>query len=265
MKTKLQLNIIANNCEVSELTRQSLTTDLDNEITRFPGHSEIKIILSRTNEQEWTFDLSMRYGRGHVATTKSGNSLENSIESGLTQFRSDLRIHEFQWAVETFHFDKSGEYDYYTEATNGTLSMPQRKLSALIVEDDPAASVVLEATLKSLGCDVTKFDLPTEALESLKTKRFDLLVLDWNLPYMKGGDFLLAADQYLQKADRIGQPQRQVPVVICTSMQKKDLQLPIVSHFFVTNFWHKSLPFSSIFDSIDETTKKISARNKITA
>lgn len=265
MKTSMQLNIITNNCEVSELTQKRLYKELENEVVRFPGHSEIKIIFSQTDLMHWTFDLSMRYERGHVAISKTGSSLNDSIEYGLVAFKSELRIHEFQWAIETFHFDKSGEYDYYTEVSNGTLALPQRKLSALIVEDDPAASVVLEATLQALGCDVFNFDLPGAALESLKTKRYDLLVLDWNLPYMKGGEFLAAADQYLQKADRNGKPQRQVPVVICTSMPFEDIHVPDVSHFFVINYWHKSLPFSSILGSVDETTKKVTIRNKFAA
>lgn len=66
-------------------------------------------------------------------------------------------------------------------------SVGHRKLSTLIVEYDPAASVVLGATLKSLGCENQQFDLPFEALESFVTKRYDQLVMDWNLPHMKGG------------------------------------------------------------------------------
>ncbi len=262
MNAPTQLNIITNNCEVCEQTRHQLSCDIENELKRFPAHSQIKLIITKVSEMRWSFDLSMRYERGHVATTQVAASLDKAIEQGVIAFKNDLRTHELQWAIETFHFDKSGEYDFYTEVSAGNLSLQPRKLSVLIVEDDPAASVVLGETLKALGCDVHQFDLPHEALESITTKRYDLVVLDWNLPYMKGSDFLTAADKIFQKSDRVGQPQRKVPVVICTSMLLDSLQIPDVQHFFVTNYWHKSLPFSSILGSVDETTQKIQVRNQ---
>jgi len=263
MNVTAQINIITNNCEISEPTHQQLASDIENEVKRFPDHSQIKLVISKASDLNWTFDLSMRYERGHVATTKRATSLTEAISQGLIAFKTDLRTHELQWAIETFHFDKSGEYDFYTEVSSGILPLQPRKLSALIVEDDPAALVVLSETLKAMGCEVSQFDLPNEALESLATKRYDLIVLDWNLPYMKGGEFLTAADKFLQKADRPGKSQRQVPVVICTSMPLESLQIPDVTHFFVTNYWHKSLPFSSILGSVDDTTKKITVRNQI--
>jgi CheY-like chemotaxis protein len=214
---------------------------------------------------QYSFDLSMRYSRGHVAVSLTATSMEKAIELGLADFKSNLRIHEFQAAIETFHFDKSSEYDYYTEVSNETVTMPQRKLTTLIVEDDPAASAVLQATLKALGCTVDHFDLPGEALKAMETKRYDLLVLDWNLPYMKGGEFLVAADKQLHKSDRPGQPDRQVPFVICTSLPLEEINLPPVTHFSFFNHWHKSLPFSSILGSVDDTTKKVNVRNSISA
>lgn len=262
MKNELKLKLITNNCEISVGTRLQITSEIEREVKQFPEQSQIKISITKFNDRHWTFDLSMRYTRGHIATTKSAISLEKAISGGLNEFKNDLRVHEFQWTIETFHFDKCGEYDYFTEVSSILLSRPKRKLSALIVEDDPAASVVLKSTLEAHGCNVDHFDLPQDALESIKTKRYDFLILDWNLPYMKGGEFLTTADLILQKADRQGQPLRQVPVVICTSMQLGNISVPDVSHFFIVNHWHKSLPFSSILGSVEDTTVKITVRNQ---
>ena len=106
------------------------------------------------------------------------------------------------------------------------------------------------------------FDLPSKALQAISTKRFDFLVLDWNLPYMKGGQFLVEADRILKARDIPGQPTRHIPVVICTSMPLSDIILPPVTHFFFYNHWHKSLPFSSVLGSVDEVTKNITIRNQ---
>ncbi len=262
MKTEMNLQILTSNCEITDVMRERITQDLEAEVKRFPDHSQIKLFISKHNDRHWTFDLSMRYTRGHVATSKSAVTFEKALQGGLSDFKNDLRMHQLQWSIETFHFDRTGEYDYYTEVSRAILPLPKRKLQALIVEDDPAASVVLKATLESHGCQVNHFDLPTKALHALVDNRYDLLILDWNLPYMKGGEFLVAADLLLQKADRVGQPQRQIPVVICTSMPPGSFNIPEVSHFFVVNYWHKSLPFSSILGSVEETTKKVTVRNQ---
>ncbi len=266
MKTDIQLDIITNDCEMSDLTRQQIAKDLEYSLSRFPDNkSQVKLIISKGQGETWSFDLSMRYTRGHVAIARTETSLLQAVELGMKEFKNNIRMHEFQWSIETFHFDKSGEFDYYTELSHGTLPTPNRKLSTLIVEDDPAASVVLEATLKALGCSVDHFDMPSDALNAIGTKRYDLLVLDWNLPYMKGGEFLAAADEMLRRAHLEGRPPRKVPVVICTSLPFEDIMLPPVSHFFLFNYWHKSLPFSSVLGSVDETTRKITVRNQFIA
>lgn len=265
MKHEINIEIITSNCEISEATRLWISNEIESEVKRFSDPTQIKLIVSQFNNRHWTFDLSMKYSRGRVATKKSAISLEKALQGGLSDFKSDLRIHEFQWSIETFHFDKTAEYDYYTEVSHAALPAPERKLNALIVEDDPAASMVLQATLETYGCNVSHFDLPHEALKAIEENRYDLLILDWNLPYMKGGEFLAAADVFLKKADRLGKLQRQIPVVICTSMALESIKIPDVEHFFVINYWHKSLPFSSVLGSVDETTKKVTVRNHFVA
>ena len=263
MNVLKNLNIIENNCKISYEMREQISNELESELRRFKDLSQIKLILTQTNEQQWSFDLSMKYPRGFVATMTHESSLAEAINQGLRKFETDLRTHEQQWATELFHFDNSGEYDFFTEVTNMAHKPAEKKLSVLVVEDDPAASVVLEATLKSYGCNVTHFEQPLEALESLKSNSYDLLILDWNLPYLKGGEFLNLADKQLNKqlnkVDQSNQPQRKIPVVICSTMSMTSLEIPEVSNFFVTNYWHKSLPFSSILGSVDETTKNVAS------
>lgn len=263
--TDTQFKLTTTNCELDEVTRFKLVRQIEREISRFPDHALVNITILKLADTTYAVELSMKYPRGHVATTTAGDSLLATIESAMTEFKMNLRTHEIQAAVETFHFDKAAEYDYYTEISGETLANPSRKLNTLILEDDPAAAVVLKATLESLGCHVDDFGLPADALQAITSKRYDLLVLDWNLPYMKGDEFLTAADQILKKADRCDIPNRQIPVVICTSMPPEDISLPLVSHFFFHNHWHKSLPFSSVLSSLDETTKKITVRNHIAA
>ena len=209
--------------------------------------------------------MSARYNRGHIAVNKSAASLEQAIRAGLLEFTKNLQDHRMQYEIETFHFDKTGEFDYYTEVSTESFAKPKKRIQTLVIEDDPAAATILKSTLKSVGCDVDHRDLPSEGLMALVEHQYDLLVLDWNLPYMKGSQFLIEADKLLRQADRDGQPVRQIPVVICTSLPLEEITLPPVTHFYFYNHWHKGLPFSSVFGSVEETTRKVSARQQFAA
>jgi len=56
----------------------------------------------------------------------------------------------------------------------------------LVVDDDPDIRDVVSAMLEAVGLVVTTRSSAEEALETVQTDAFDLLVLDWNLPKMTG-------------------------------------------------------------------------------
>ena len=261
MKNQMNIKLMTRNFDISEAMRLSITSQIAAEAKHFPDYAIIELTISKMHNRHWTFNLSMRYSCGHVAITKNEISLEKALQAGLKEFKNDLRLHELQWSVESFHFDKTGELDYMTNISHISLPFSRKKIQGLILEDDPAAAAVLKATLENYGCPTNHFDLPNDALKAIEDTKYDLLILDWNLPYMKGGEFLTAADALLQSAHKPGQPQRRIPVVICTSMPLESIRIPEVEHFFIINYWHKSLPFSSILGSIDETTKQIGGAN----
>lgn len=263
MTTDLKVNLNTLNCELSDLNRFKVMSRLQSE--SLPSGSNVSLTITQNYEELWVFDLSLKYARGHIATLQTDTTLDKVIESGLADLRRNLDVHKIQSLVETFHFDKANEYDFFTEISQEAQFKDKPNLNTMILEDDPAASIVLQTTLKSLGCLVDSYELPATALDAIVKKRYDLLVLDWNLPYMKGHEFLIAADCLLKKRDVQGQPNRMIPVVICTSIALEDITLPPVSHFFFCNHWHKSLPFSSVLNSFDVTTKQINGRKKVAA
>lgn len=56
----------------------------------------------------------------------------------------------------------------------------------LVVDDDELVLIALEALLSPRGYEVTTVSNGDEALESLKKKKFDLLILDILMPGMNG-------------------------------------------------------------------------------
>ncbi len=265
MNSNISLKLTTHECELNEVEKFKIVSQVEKELIRAPESSKVSLDITRTLDKQWVFDLSLKYNRGHIASLRVHPDLESAVKAGLVDLKRNLLIHESQAIVETFHFDKSSEYDYFTEVSLEVEPSPLGNLTTLVLEDDPAASLILKTTLNSLGCGVDSFENPHHAIEAMKTKSFDLLVLDWNLPYMKGHEFLIAADRILRNKEVPSQLAKLVPVVICTSMPLEQITLPPVSHFFFCNHWHKSLPFSSVLNSLDETTKKISLRKRVLA
>ncbi len=72
---------------------------------------------------------------------------------------------------------------------------PARRI--LVVDDEENVCKALRRTLKREGYDVTVAYSPAEALEILKTERFDLVMSDHLMPNMTGLEFLkLVHDRY---------------------------------------------------------------------
>ncbi len=65
-----------------------------------------------------------------------------------------------------------------------------KKLKILIVEDDEMASYVIENSLNDANFDVKSVTTVTEGLSFLTIDKYDLLVLDLNLPDYNGFDLL---------------------------------------------------------------------------
>ncbi len=58
----------------------------------------------------------------------------------------------------------------------------------LVVDDDPQIRRVMRTTLSAAGYEVTAVSTGDEAIESVRVNRYDLILLDMNLPGLNGMD-----------------------------------------------------------------------------
>lgn len=70
----------------------------------------------------------------------------------------------------------------------------------LIAEDDPVLSMIYEITLTEAGFDVLLCSDGQEAFEALDTFGPDLVITDFTMPRMSGGDLVSAVRRTLPKA-----------------------------------------------------------------
>jgi len=68
--------------------------------------------------------------------------------------------------------------------------MPSSRI--LLVEDDPEQAVLFRQVLKLAGYDVITAPDAETAADLVAASPFDLLLVDWDLPGMKGDEFITA-------------------------------------------------------------------------
>jgi DNA-binding response OmpR family regulator len=62
-------------------------------------------------------------------------------------------------------------------------------INILVVEDEKKVSALIQQTLQEVGHQVETTDLPSAARNMIRSKKYDLLILDVMLPEMSGMDF----------------------------------------------------------------------------
>src|SRR5262245_44541870 len=90
-------------------------------------------------------------------------------------------------------------------------------VNILLVDDEPANLVALEAVLAPLGQNLVKASSGEEALRRLLREDFALILLDVRMPGMDG----LETAALVRQRDRT----RHVPIIFLTAYDKTDVQV----------------------------------------
>ena len=123
--------------------------------------------------------------------------------------------------------------------------MPDPYVKVLAVDDFPTMRRIVKTLLRQLGYNnVAEAEDGQVALAKLKQEKFDLVLLDWNMPRMTGLELLKAirADDNLQNT----------PVVMITAEGRKEDVLEAVKAG-VNNFIVK--PFTA--ETLEEKLNKV--------
>lgn len=117
-------------------------------------------------------------------TTLMDGTIE--VQSTLNKgsiFTVTLQMNKGQQALDQDHIDSIRE----TSPTYSVaLSQPKTHPRVLLAEDNQINQEVALAMLESIGCEVTVVDNGTLALQALKNKHFDIVLMDCQMPEMDG-------------------------------------------------------------------------------
>jgi len=239
-------------------TKTDKTAAIENRIHSELGpylkNSIIKIEL-KYFESIWQANVVIDSSRGYKASRRKDVNFEDLTQNVINDLRIQFELTEPHRRHEIFLFDHQQEFDHFTETLSASPFEAPVNLKVLVVEDDPTALLILNKSMHSMGCHVDLINDPEMALEKVKHQDYDLVILDWCLPYMDGNEFLKKADQIIAKKNHEVIGAKSIPLVICSSKNSEEIDLPLVSNFLFCEYWNKKLPFSTVISSIESAIK----------
>lgn len=102
----------------------------------------------------------------------------------------------------------------------------------LLVDDHLEDTHIAKAILLGLNCAVDIARSGEEALRLIESEKYDLIVLDWSMPILDGGDTLRMLEGRCEDG-------RVTPVVIHSGMDPNHIELPWTKKFQFVEFWSK--------------------------
>ncbi len=228
----------------------AIESRIQSELALYLNDSIIKIDLQNI-DQVWNADVVVDSNRGVKASRRKNKNPESLVENVIGDLKIQFKMTDTGSKNEIFLFNQQQEYDHYAETISISPVKKLMNLKVLVVEDDPTALLILDKSLKALGCQVELSNDPQMAIDKVSQTSYDLVILDWCLPYMDGHEFLKKADESLSLKNRGSFDATAIPLVICSSKNEDEINLPLVSNFIFCQYWNKQLPFSTVISSIE--------------
>jgi signal transduction histidine kinase/ActR/RegA family two-component response regulator len=171
--------------------------------------------------QSWIFD-AFAQADGSTSRKYGGAGLGLAICRELVQMmHGEIGVESRPGEGSTFWFTvrlgKAGRTEVVESVTRKPFPTPFRRLcgDVLLAEDNPVNQTVTVAMLESLGCRVDVADNGLEVIEALGTKRYDVVLMDCQMPEMDG----LAATIHIRNMEQGSQ--HRVPIIALTAHAMK--------------------------------------------
>jgi len=125
---------------------------------------------------------------------------------------------------------------------------PKKKLRVLLVDDDSISITPLKMSFRNLGCEVKVVDDGYQAITEILKEPFDLMVLDWTMPGLNGGDTIRVAQKniYLDSELKRLWEGRPLPVVTYSGRPREKMDLPKCQNFRFIDHWQKPIRYPKL-------------------
>lgn len=131
----------------------------------------------------------------------------------------------------------------------------KKKPRVLLIDDDNEMGEVIKNSLKfRYNCHVDCAVDPFEAMNTMTENFYDLIILDWRLPALTGGQTLKELEKgfYFEPGLPVQWDRQRVPVIVFSSAERVQCTLEKTKHFDCVGFISKRQPLNSIVESFGD-------------
>ncbi len=165
--------------------------------------------------------------------SKLTNTITQSIEKQLKSWRSSHQPSDDSGKEPSQDFKKTSGYGK----------------SVLIIDDDHDSVQILELALKRAGCFVHFISDGSQAAAEIAKSNYDLIVLDWFMPTINGGDTLAQAENMIATSNLVRSRglDTTIPVIIYSAHEIDSFdKFPECEFFTFIDIWKKQFNYNEL-------------------
>ena len=118
----------------------------------------------------------------------------------------------------------------------------KQKLKVLLIEDEEAAALIAQSMLVAAQCEVQLVKNGREATDELTQRKYDLVIMDWDMPVRNGQEVMKMSDLLLSHDNE----SERVPLVLYTGIEASKIDVPHSSTFQLMDYWYKQESLSHL-------------------
>jgi CheY-like chemotaxis protein len=134
-------------------------------------------------------------------------------------------------------------------------------LKILIVDDDPTSVATLKNCFQSSGGLIKVVTSGKQAVQELSTHHYNLVILDWKMPDMNGGEAILKAQEAIDRDPKLKArwSHRKTPVLVYTGYHIKDVKFPENRYFDSIAIWDKLTSYKQLLPRAADVLAKLAS------
>lgn len=138
-------------------------------------------------------------------------------------------------------------------------------LKILIIDDDPTSVATLKNCFQSSGGLIKVVTSGKQAIQELSTHHYHLVILDWKMPDMNGGEAIVKTQAVIDADAKLKSrwAHRKTPVLVYTGYHIKDVKFPENKYFESIAIWDKLTSYKQLLPrAADVLAKLAEARDR---
>ena len=193
--------------QATNAEEQELMTELKEMMELCPYNSAANCYIRKLTNA-YNVEIQVKHSLGQFRAFGEDLNLAAALETAVKSIFQSLEF----WRRERFQ-------EVSSDSPRG-----DRKLKVLLVDDDPMSVKLLDSCLRQQGCRTTVASDGAQALVDFSRDKFDLVIMDWNMPQLSGKETLVAMDRSLN--DRSEENLSKIPVLIYSISDKDKVHFP---------------------------------------